>query len=384
MEQLFNFDEIRPYRDHEIHDKLMQLLQVPELIATLPSIFPNMPVNDILKQLENIYTVQDLQANIMNAFLDNLRIQTTNGIELKGGENISKTKGYLYISNHRDIILDSAFLNYKLIGIDALLTEIAIGDNLLIYPWIKDLVRINRNFIVQRSAPVRQMLENSKRLSAYMRHTLTERNQSIWIAQREGRAKDSNDRTQEALLKMLNMSGGKENVSDNLKELNICPVTISYEYDPCDYLKAKEFQEKRDNPDFKKDPKDDLLSMGTGIKGYKGKIVFYLDGEINVDSIKNSTKSINEQIASATKLIDERIHLHYKIFSGNMVAYDLLLNTNTFGKHYDNKEKATFETYIQQQLDKIELPNKDEQFLRTKILEMYANPLINKLKAEKK
>ena len=383
MEQIFDFEEIRPYRDNEIHDKLMQLIKEPALINSLPKIFPSIPVEDIINQLKNIHTVQDFQEKVMYVFLRNLEEKTTKGIEINGVQNISKSKSYLYISNHRDIILDSAFLNYKLISIDALLTEIAIGDNLLIFPWIKDLVRANRIFIVQRDAPVRQMLDISKRLSAYIKHTLVERNQSIWIAQREGRAKDSNDRTQEALLKMLHMSGEKS-VVENLKDLNICPVTISYEYDPCDYLKAKEFQQKRDNVDFKKSPQDDLMSMGIGIKGFKGRIRYYLNGDINkeLDAVTKQATTRNEQIELAVKLIDKRIHLHYEIFSGNKVAYDLLLGTNTFASDYDFKEKASFETYLQQQLDKIELPNKDEKFLKTKILEMYANPLINKLKAE--
>ena len=383
MEQVYNFDEIRPYRDEEVHEVLMRLLQEPALINALPLLFPTIPTNDLLEQIKHIHTVQELQANIMGVFLKGLELQTTKGIEFKGVENINSNKGYLFISNHRDIILDSAFLNHKLLSINAILTEIAIGDNLLIFPWIKDLVRVNRNFIVQRNAPVRQMLEISKRLSAYIRHTITERNQSIWIAQREGRAKDSNDRTQEALLKMLNMSGDKS-VAENLQELSICPLSISYEYDPCDYLKAKEMQQKRDDSNFKKSPQDDLLNMGVGIKGYKGRIVYYASGTIDNDwaALAKHGTTKQEQLASSAALIDKHIHLHYEIFSGNMVAYDLLLNSNRFASSYDLKEKATFETYLQQQLDKITLVNKDDAFLRTKLLEMYANPLINKLAAE--
>jgi hypothetical protein len=385
MEHIFDFDEIRPYRDNEVHDVLMRLVKEPALMANLPAVFPSIPMDEIIKKIETIHTVQDLQVQIMSLFLKGVEEQTTLGIELKGTENISKNKAYLYISNHRDIILDSAFLNHKLLSFKALLTEIAIGDNLLIFPWIKDLVRVNRNFIVQRDAPIRQMLDISKRLSAYMRHTLTERNQSIWIAQREGRAKNSDDRTQEALLKMMSMSG-KQSVALNLKDLHICPLSISYEYDPCDYLKAIEFQQKRDNPEHKKDPKDDLLNMGTGIKGFKGRVVYYTNGDINkeLEHIDQQTSSKNEQLELCAQLIDKCIHLHYEIFPGNKVAYDLLLNTNKFASEYDLKEKATFETYLQQQLDKITIPNKDNTFLRKKILEMYANPLINKLKAENK
>jgi len=384
MEQHFDFEEIRPYRDNEINGVLMELTKEPKLLALLPRLFPTIPSNKLIENLQKIDNIFDFQKQIIGTFLKELADKTTNGVEIKGDENVTKSKAYLFISNHRDIILDSAYLNYKLLSIDMALTEIAIGDNLLITPWIKALVRLNRSFIVQRDVPVRQMLDISKRLSAYIRHTIVERNQSIWIAQREGRAKDSNDRTQEALLKMFNMSG-HHSIIENLKKLSLCPLTISYEYDPCDYLKAKEFQQKRDNGDYKKGQQDDLLNMTIGIQGFKGHIVYYMNGNIDqeLDAIANQTSSKIEQIALIAKLIDKRIHSHYEIYPGNKVAYDLLLNTNAFASEYNEKEKSTFEAYLQKQLDKIDLPNKDESFLLTKILEMYANPLINKLKAEK-
>jgi len=250
----------------------------------------------------------------------------------------------------------------------------------LISPWIEDLVKVNKSFIVKRGLSARHILESSKRLSAYIADTLS-RNQSIWIAQREGRAKDSNDRTQESLLKMLNMFG-ENSFIDNLTQLNICPLSISYEYDPCDYLKAKEMQLRRDDSCFKKNPQDDLLNMETGIMGYKGKVVYEITGSINPDlkRIIVETSNRNEQITLVAELIDKRIHANYSIFANNKIAYDIIKKCKLFSGEYTTIEKLDFERYLSLQIAKINLENKDEDFLRSKLLEMYANPLINKLK----
>ncbi len=383
MTESFDFEEIRPYRDEEISGVIAQLLQEPAFRSMLPKLFKETELEQIVELLKSIHTVEDFQKHIVHRYINNLQSQTTKGVEILGLENIDKQKAYIFISNHRDIVLDSALLNSNFLGHGVPLTEIAIGDNLLIYPWIKALVRINRSFIVQRNVPVRQMLDISKRLSAYIRHTIVDRNQSIWIAQREGRAKDSNDLTQEALLKMFNMSG-KGSLLDNMKEISLCPLSISYEYDPCDYLKAKEFQQKRDNSEFKKAPEDDLLNMQTGIFGYKGKVSYYTAGSIEseIDAIAEKTQNKVEQLTEVASLIDKYIHQNYVIYPNNMVAYDMFTGNSRFSGQYNLKEKSAFETYIQLQIDKIDLPEKDETFLRKKMLEMYANPLINKLKAQ--
>jgi len=273
--------------------------------------------------------------------------------------------------------LDASFLNVMLYDVGYGMTQVAIGNNLLIRPWIETLVRLNNSFIVKRNVPVRQMLEVSKVLSAYIRRTITETKESIWIAQREGRAKDSDDRTQGSILKMLNMSGDKDILS-NLMELNIFPVAISYEFDPCDFLKAKEFQQKRDDPDFVKSQRDDLLSMETGILNNKGRVHFTLTSPIN-DQLAQLDPNMekNELIAAIASIIDKEIYKHYRFYPCNYVAYDMLTGTRRFSEHYGLKDKKQFEDYLQGQLDKIVLPNKDEAFLRTKILEMYTNPLKN-------
>ena len=376
----FDFEEIRCYKNEEVHDALERLSNEKQFMKVLSTIYPLLPKEVIKQRLLSFHSNYAFQKDMVYPFLQYLEANLTKGIDLNGLNKIDTSKAYLYISNHRDIILDSAFLCGKLIEKELDTVEIAIGDNLLIYPWIEDLLRVNKSFVVKRDLTVRQSLESSQRLSSYILKTIEEKNQSIWIAQREGRAKDSNDRTQESLLKMLNMSGS-DSFTENLIHMNICPLSISYEYDPCDFLKAKELQQRRDNSCYKKDPNDDLLNMQTGVMGYKGKVTYEITGDINKELklIADESSSRNEQITLTAELIDRRIHANYNIFSTNKIAYDILKVENSFSAEYTATEKQEFERYLSFQISKIELDNKDEHFLRAKLLEMYANPLINKI-----
>ena len=375
----YDFEEIRCYRNEEVHDVLERLCNEKQFMKVMSTIYPLLPKEVIKQRLMSFRSNYSFQKDIVYPFLQYLEANMTLGIKLNGLEKIDIATSYLYISNHRDIILDSAFLCGKFIEKKMDTVEIAIGDNLLIFPWIEDLVRVNKSFIVKRGLGARQMLESSKRLSTYIAKTIQEK-QSIWIAQREGRAKDSNDRTQESLLKMLNMFGNASFIK-NLLKLNICPLSISYEYDPCDFLKAKEMQLRRDNSCYKKDSQDDLINMQTGVMGYKGHVVYEITGSINDELIKiaNETSSRNEQITLVTELIDKRIHSNYNIFANNKIAYDTLKNGKHFSNEYTSTDKVNFEKYLSLQMAKIQIENKDESFLRVKLLEMYANPLINKL-----
>jgi len=377
------FDDIRCYNDNEVAPALARLSEEKQFMKVLSTIYPLLPKDVIRQRLLSFKSTIEFQKELIYPFLQYIEANLTKGIELQLPENFDTTKSYLYISNHRDIILDSALLCAKLIekGMDTV--EIAIGDNLLVFPWIEDLVRVNKSFIVQRGLNARQVLESSKRLSAYLRHAMNDRKNSIWIAQREGRAKDSDDRTQESLLKMFNLGGSSGSFIDNLKELNICPLSISYQYDPCDFLKAKEFQLKRDNPDYKKSPEDDLINMQTGVMGYKGKVVYHISGCINgaLDAIARETPNRNEQIERAAHLIDYHIHKNFSITAENKIAYDEIHGDKDFAKDYSTEEKTTFEEYLDKQIRKIDLENKDRDFLRYKMLEMYANPLKNYMKA---
>ena len=344
---------------------------------------PGVPFEAIAQQMRASKTKQEFQENLCYGILHKLAKDTTDGLILESMAVLNKQSAYTYVSNHRDIILDSGFLSVLLVeqGLDTV--EIAIGDNLLIYPWIKKLVRINKCFTVQRALTMRQMLESSIRMSRYMHYTIAEKKQSIWIAQREGRAKDSNDVTQDSVLKMLAM-GGDGDIITNLQELNIVPLSISYEYDPCDYLKAQEFQLKRDIPDYKKTTDDDLLNMQTGLLGYKGRVCFRMASCINEDLGElERTLPKPELFVAISALIDKRIHANYRIFATNYVAHDLLYKEERFVEHYTAEDKKRFISYIDGQLERITLPNKDVDFLREKLLLMYANPLPNYLAATK-
>jgi len=377
-----NFDEIRCFKNEEVHEVLERLSNEKQFMKVLSTIYPLLPKDVIKQRLMSFQSNYAFQKELVYPFLQYLEANMTTGIKLNGLDKINKSEAYLYISNHRDIILDSALLCSKLIENDMDTVEIAIGDNLLIFPWIEDLVRVNKSFIVKRGLTARQTLESSQRLAAYIAYTIVDKNQSVWIAQREGRAKDSNDRTQESLLKMFNMSGSGS-FTENMAKLKICPLCISYEYDPCDYLKAKEFQQRRDDPNFKKDPKDDLQNMEIGVMGYKGSVVYEITGLIEDELIKIAAETSirNEQIARTAELIDSRIHNNYTIFPNNKIAYDALKDESRFIKEYTTIEKLDFERYLIKQISKIELKNKDENYLRMKLLEMYANPLINKIES---
>lgn len=375
------FDEIRPYNDEELPQIFEELIADPAFRKAATDAIPNVPFELLAQKIRACKSKLDFQEAFCYGILWKIAADHTDGLTLDHTAVPDKSKAYTYISNHRDIILDSGFLSILLIdqGMDTV--EIAIGDNLLVYPWIKKLVRVNKSFIVQRALTMRQMLESSARMSRYMHYTISEKNQSIWIAQREGRAKDSNDRTQESVLKMLAM-GGEGDVVNRLTEMNIVPLAISYEYDPCDFLKAQEFQLKRDIEGYKKTTQDDLISMQTGLFGYKGKVHFQTAPCIN-DMLEQLDRSLPKQelFSSISACMDRRIHSNYRIYSGNYVAYDWLNGTSAFADHYTPEEKQRFDAYIEQQLGKIKIPNKDEDFLRGKLLLMYANPLVNYLAA---
>lgn len=372
------FDEIRPYHDEELPQIYEELIADPAFQQVAAAVMPGIPFEVLAARMRGCHTKLEFQKAFCYPFLKDLIKRCTEGVEM---DNPDPQGVYTYISNHRDIVLDSGFLSMLLVEAGGDTPEIAIGDNLLIYPWIKKLVRINKSFIVQRALTMRQMLLSSARMSAYMHYAVREKHQSIWIAQREGRAKDSDDRTQDSILKMLVM-GGEGTILQRLREMNVHPLSISYEYDPCDYLKAQEFQQKRDDASFKKSKADDLKNMQTGIFGWKGHVHFQANGCINaeLDALDGAMPK-QELFARISALIDRRIHAGYRMFPNNYVAHDLLYDEQRFAEHYTDADRQRFLEYLDGQLQKVELPHKDEPFLREKLLLMYANPLTNQLNA---
>ena len=374
------FDDIRPYSPEELPAIFEELIADEEFKEMMTRAFPQLSFEQISGAMRGCKTNLEFQLAIVKPFLYGLLDKLSKGIEITY-DNKEQLADALYISNHRDIILDSAFLDILLVKEINNTVEIAIGDNLLIRPWIKKLVRVNRSFIVQRSLTMRELLASSKRLSSYIHFAIADKKQPVWIAQREGRAKDSNDFTAESVLKMLAMYSPGDPM-EALKALNIAPTAISYEFDPCDYLKAKEYQQKRDNPEHKKSPFDDLLNMQTGLFGYKGHIHYHVAKCINDDlDALDPALGKGEKFAAAAKIIDRAIHSNYRFWPVNYYFYELLTGDTRFADKYTAEEKAALDAYLAGQLQKIDLPNKDEEFLRGQILEMYANPVKNYIKA---
>ena len=373
------FDAIRAYEDRDLGATIKTLFADEAFRSVLQSLFPNQSLPLLEKQLSSYTSILEFQKNFIHGLVTQLIQKTGNGLTLDISALTNKGLPYTYISNHRDIILDSALLDILLINAEFPQTvEIAIGDNLLVYPWIKHLVRLNKAFIVQRSLSLREMLAASKLMSRYMHFVITQKKNPIWIAQREGRAKDGNDRTQEAVLKMIAM-GGEGTATERLMAMHIVPLSISYEFDPCDFLKAKEFQMKRDNPAYKKTRADDLVNMQTGLFGYKGRVHYACAPCIDDWIATREGLSNAEFFAATARRLDEEIYRNYRLYPNNFVALDLLNNGKDYISHYSGEDEAQFEQYLRQQIDKIDLPNKDETFLRERLLEMYANPAKNQL-----
>lgn len=373
------FDAIRAYEDRDLGATIKTLFADEAFRGVLQSLFPNQSLPLLEKQLSSYTSILEFQKKFIHGLVTQLIQKTGNGLTLDISALTNKEVPYTYISNHRDIILDSALLDILLIDAECPQTvEIAIGDNLLVYPWIKHLVRLNKAFIVQRSLSLREMLAASKLMSRYMHFVITQKKNPIWIAQREGRAKDGNDRTQEAVLKMIAM-GGEGTATERLMAMHIVPLSISYEFDPCDFLKAKEFQMKRDNPAYKKTRADDLINMQTGLFGYKGRVHYACAPCIDDWIATREGLSNAEFFAATARRLDEEIYRNYRLYPNNFVALDLLNNGKDYISHYSGEDKAQFEQYLRQKIDKIDLPNKDEAFLRERLLEMYANPAKNQL-----
>ena len=373
------YDDIRPFDPEELPAAFERLLSDAQFQQVLGYLYPGVPLEAVKTKMMACKTNLEFQLAFCYGFLKDLMAKASKGFDMNV-EAVDVTKRYTFVSNHRDIVLDSALLDVLLYDAGFNTTcEIAIGDNLLSLPWVKDLVRLNKSFIVQRSLSPREFLMASKKMAEYMHYVVGEKNDNIWIAQREGRAKDSNDRTQPSILKMMAM-GGEGSPVDRLRQLHIVPLAISYEYDPCDFLKAAEFQLKRDVPGWKKTALDDVNSMRTGIMGYKGEVHYHcapcIDGFLDNLSPDIPKTKVFDVIAEH---IDKEIFRIYRLYPSNYIALDMLEGNEAHAGRYTAENKAAFEKYLQGQIARIDIPNKDEAFLRERMLTMYANPARNSL-----
>lgn len=377
-----NFEDIRPYSDQEMPEILRSLCSEPEFNTLVKTYFPMVDIEKVASSAHSFSSVTMMQDMIIRPVLEAVVGKLTTSLTASGLENVSEVPA-VYMSNHRDIVMDPTLLQLIMLRHGKATTEIAIGDNLLSKKWIRDMVRLNKSFIVRRGMPAREMAKAFMELSAYIRHAIIDKKTSVWIAQREGRAKDSDDRTQESLIKMFALSGERSFI-ENIKSLNIIPVAISYEYDPCDYLKALEFWHKHQNPKYKKSADEDLTSMQTGINGFKGRVHYTFTTPLNqrLRDITAQTKSNKEQAAAICMQCDKQIHAAYVIYPVNRVAYTLLTGDKHFMFADREADRKKAEDYLRSRLDLITEPDADRNFLWQRLLEMYANPLINHIKAK--
>lgn len=379
LEACEDFSEIQPYNDHLFKEKIEKLIAEPGFEHAVRYVMPDVDYEEFSRNLMTIQTQMDFQIKIMGPFLELLVARTTHGLSCDGLENYEPGKSYTFITNHRDIVLDASFLNLCFIRAKKPLTQVAIGNNLLIFDWITDLVKLNRSFIVKRDTGMREALEAAKKLSAYIHYVITSMNESVWIAQREGRAKDSSDRTQDAVVKMLSLAGGGDS-KHNIMELNILPVAISYEFDPNDYLKAREFLLKRRDPDYKKTQHDDLFSMETGLLSQKGRVHFRLGKCINADLASFEGEGRAEVVRHTCEAIDCGIHAGYYLYPCNYIAYDEIEGKGEFRNEYTDADVEEFDKYLNGQLDKVDVPDitpEEREYMRQTVLSMYANPVRN-------
>lgn len=375
------FDDIAPLYDHEVEQAIQEILVDPGFQHAVKYIIPEIDWNEFSAEMSKYKTKKQFQTAMIYPVVKMMGMRVSSSIKSENWENIDRSVEHLFLSNHRDIVLDAGLFNILRHEQGLETTEIAIGDNLLIHPWIDKLVRLNKSFLVRRGLSVKERLLASKHMSEYIHYAINEKKESVWIAQREGRAKNSDDRTQDSLLKMLALYPDNKSFLESLREMNLIPLSISYEYDPCDYLKAKEFQQKRDDPEFKKSQRDDLLNMEIGILGKKGNVMFRLGKCINpeLDKIAEPDKRIQAELAA--NIIDKEIHSNYQIYPCNYIAYNLFYKTDRFNDKYTKEEADEFKAYLEKQIAKIDLDYIDHDFVLEKMLEMYSYTLKNYLEA---
>ncbi|HSO85384.1 MAG TPA: 1-acyl-sn-glycerol-3-phosphate acyltransferase [Draconibacterium sp.] len=377
-----DFEDIRPYTDKEVKSKIALMLKDPVFDEVLLHVFKFRPVIEMVKlQLRMIRTIKQLQGTFIYDLLRTVINKSSNGLTCSGIENLDKKKPYLFISNHRDIVLDAALLNFLIFEKGMNTTLVAIGNNLMLYNWIEHAVKLNRAFVIKRNLPPREIHEASLKVSHFIRKSIVEDKLSVWIAQREGRTKDGFDKTQVAVLKMLNMSNTK-GIVEGFKELNIVPVAISYEIEPCGLAKIRELI-KKEHYGQMKTSKDDLKSMSMGMFNPKGRMRFSFGKPIELDLESGNPKSKEQQNKIAQEIaekIDNQIYANYKLWPNNYIAYDMLMQEHRFKSKYTHAEERKFKIMVEQAMVNIDFPIID---IQERFLKLYATPVINKLKVTK-
>jgi 1-acyl-sn-glycerol-3-phosphate acyltransferase len=368
------FDAIRPFYDTEVNDAIKSSLNHPMMKAIMNFTFPELEDNIWKEQLKRTHSIRDFQCNFIYQAVQKVLQKSSEGLSTSGFENLEKNTSYLFISNHRDIILDTSLLNVCLFDNGLVMTSSAIGDNLVKRDFMNTLAKLNRNFLVQRGLSPRELLQSSKLMSEYISQLLCRENRSVWIAQREGRTKDGKDATHTGVIKMLGMANDEDNLMHYFKKLKIVPVSISYEYDPTDALKMPQLMAEAKSEIYVKEKNEDFVNLLSGIIGQKKRIHIHvgnvLDDELDVILAEND--NANKQIQALAQVIDDSILQSYKLWPTNYIAFDLLHNTNTYSNKYTENEKQIFERRLEMKIDASNIAMKES------FLAMYANPVVNK------
>ncbi|MDI1254988.1 MAG: 1-acyl-sn-glycerol-3-phosphate acyltransferase [Flavobacterium sp.] len=372
------FDAIRPFYDAEINEAIQKVVHHPMMKALMDFTFPDVDEEVWKEQLKKTHSIRDFQCNFIYKSVMQVLEKTSEGLSTSGFEKLEQNTSYLFISNHRDIILDTSLINASLFDHGLVMTASAIGDNLVKKSFLLTLSKLNRNFLVLRGLPPRELLQASKLMAEYIAQLLLRENRSVWIAQREGRTKDGNDATHPGVLKMLAMGSDEANLMDYFKKVKIVPVSISYEYDPTDALKMPQLMAEANNEIYIKEKNEDFMTLLSGIMGQKKRIHIHVGDVLDkeLDGIKAEFDNSNKQIQALSQAIDDSILTSYKLWPTNYIAYDILHKTEKFKHKYTENEKSLFERRLEMKIDENN-PIQVEGFLA-----MYANPVVNKSKYE--
>ncbi|MFK8298925.1 1-acyl-sn-glycerol-3-phosphate acyltransferase [Capnocytophaga cynodegmi] len=369
------FKSIRPYYDREVEDVLHKVKDHSFMKAMLGYGFPQFSEQERFELLSSCKSIFEFQTKIMYKVVKKAMEKSIAEFTHEGFDKLSPEKAYMFISNHRDIVLDTSLLNVTLHDYNLKMTASAIGDNLIKKKFLQKLAMLNRNFIIFRNLPPREALERSKIVSEYIRYCIREDNRSVWSAQREGRTKDGDDRTQQGVLKMLSLATPQGiSTLQYFKQLNIVPISISYEFDPTDMLKIPALMAQHYGVEYVKSKKEDFENILQGWLGQKGRVHMSVGKPLNeeLDQIEREHSHINKQLQVLAELLDEFIHKQYKLFPANYIAYDLLNKTDKYKEFYNEKEFRQFERRMHNR------SKSEDAISQKKYLEMYANPVKNK------
>lgn len=375
------FESIRPYKDEEVEEVLNKYSDNKVFHKLVNHVYPTWKPYTLPKKLNKIKTTQKFQEQLIYPAVKAAIDRSMDHFSISGLDNIDPEENYLFISNHRDIVLDSTLLFYVLFQNEFVTGEIAIGDNLLTSELVTDVVKLNQNFIVKRNLPNREMILASRTLSKYMRYVLMEKKKSIWISHREGRTKDGDDRTNPGVLKMIAMDCEGDKI-DYLLSLNIVPVSISYEFESCDHLKAAELTEIALTGSYKKDGTEDMKSIITGITQQKGRVHLSIGKPLKKDDCHFSSEKVQEHFKELAEHIDHQIHKNFKLFPANYIAHDMVYQSKAFSDKYNAWEENRFTEYFYKILDNYKDKEGYDTFEKL-LLNIYANPVSNQIATNK-